>query len=226
MGISSAAEAKLEASIRPEIAVMRARTAYPRRHRPSLAALPGGQSGAGQRALPAGEADAAAAADRAAVTAGEPGQAPRAPGTAGVPRTARRPGTPTAFVTATTVRTARTFRSAAHVRSQAAPSPVRLTRRGRFVLGMLAGLVVASAAALIWLAVTGQAQAASKAGAAPAGRHGMLRVVVRPGQTLWTIAAKADPSADPRLVIQQIVDDNALSGTSVDAGQVLWVPRS
>jgi LysM repeat protein len=54
----------------------------------------------------------------------------------------------------------------------------------------------------------------------------MLRVVVRPGQTLWSIATKADPSADPRVVIQQIIDDNALSGTTVSAGQVLWVPRS
>lgn len=103
---------------------------------------------------------------------------------------------------------------------------MRLTRRGRFVVGVLAGLAVASAVALIWLAVTGQAQAASKVTPASAGNHGMVRVVVRPGQTLWAIAEKADPSADPRLVIQEIVDDNALSGTAVNAGQVLWVPRS
>jgi hypothetical protein len=103
---------------------------------------------------------------------------------------------------------------------------VRLTRRGRFVVGVLTGLAIASAAALIWLAVTGQAQAASKVTPGSTGSHGMFRVVVRPGQTLWSIAEKADPSADPRLVIQQIVDDNALSGTDVNAGQVLWVPRS
>jgi len=54
----------------------------------------------------------------------------------------------------------------------------------------------------------------------------MLRVVVRPGDTLWSIAAKADPTADPRIVIQQIVDDNALSGTAISVGQVLWVPRT
>jgi len=50
--------------------------------------------------------------------------------------------------------------------------------------------------------------------------------VVRPGQTLWSIATKADPAADPRAVIQEIVDDNALAGTAVQAGQVIWVPRS
>lgn len=103
---------------------------------------------------------------------------------------------------------------------------MRLTRRGRFVVGVLAGLAVACATALIWLAVTGQAQAASKVTPGSAGNHGMVRVVVRPGQTLWAIAEKADPSADPRLVIQEIIDDNALSGTAVNAGQVLWVPRS
>ncbi len=68
MGISSAAEAKLEASIRPEITVMRARTSYPRRHRPALAALPGGESGAMSRALPAGAAGTGAAGTGAAGT--------------------------------------------------------------------------------------------------------------------------------------------------------------
>lgn len=53
----------------------------------------------------------------------------------------------------------------------------------------------------------------------------MLRIVVRPGQTLWGIAVTADPHTDPRVVIQQIVDDNALNGTAIQAGQVLWVPR-
>lgn len=118
--------------------------------------------------------------------------------------------------------------SAGVVRSRPArgTTPVRLTRRGRFVAGVLAGLAIASAVLLIWFAVTGQAQAASKATPVPAGGHRMVRVVVRPGQTLWSIATTADPSADPRLVIQQIIDDNALSGTTVNAGQVLWVPRT
>ena len=54
MGISSAAEAELEARIRPEVAVMRARTPYPRRHRAALAALPGDQARARAGALPPG----------------------------------------------------------------------------------------------------------------------------------------------------------------------------
>jgi len=112
------------------------------------------------------------------------------------------------------------------VPAAAAASPVRLTRRGKIVLGLLAAAVVAGATVLIWLAIAGRAQAAQRAGpGGPAGSHGMLRVVVHPGQTLWSIAVRTDPAADPRVVIQQIVDDNALTGTAIQAGQVLWVPR-
>jgi hypothetical protein len=103
-----------------------------------------------------------------------------------------------------------------------------LTRRGRIVLGVLAVIAVASVAALVWLAVAGRAQAAGQVGqpglAGSAG-HSMLRLVVRPGESLWTIAVRTDPAADPRIVIQQIIDDNALRGTAIRAGQVLWVPR-
>ncbi len=94
------------------------------------------------------------------------------------------------------------------------------------MVGALVAIAVAGVAALIWLAVAGRADAANhvRPGGSAAGT--MVRVVVRPGQTLWSIAATADPTADPRIVIQQIVDDNALGGTGIRAGQVLWVPRS
>jgi LysM repeat protein len=54
----------------------------------------------------------------------------------------------------------------------------------------------------------------------------MTRIVVQPGQTLWSIALQADPQADPRLVVRQIMAVNALSGGSVTAGQRLLVPRT
>src|SRR5437667_193748 len=53
----------------------------------------------------------------------------------------------------------------------------------------------------------------------------LTSVVVHPGQTLWSIASQAEPTADPRIVMQQIIDLNALYGTSVVPGQRLWVPR-
>jgi len=53
---------------------------------------------------------------------------------------------------------------------------------------------------------------------------GMTQVVVRPGQTLWSVAAAAEPSANPWAVVQEIIDVNALNGTQIQAGQLLWVP--
>lgn len=110
-------------------------------------------------------------------------------------------------------------------RRQARPAPVRLTRRGR---GVVAGLVLALTAAvvvLIWLAAAGGATAADRGLPARAAYQGLAQVVVRPGQTLWSIAAAAEPSADPRVVIQQIIETNALSGATIHAGQLLWVPK-
>ena len=106
----------------------------------------------------------------------------------------------------------------------AAYSPVRLTRRGR---ALVIGLIVAVAAAvalLIALAAAGGAQAASH-GQPGGGYQGMHEVVVRPGQTLWSIASRAEPGADPRVVVQQIMSANAMTSTAISAGQLLWVPR-
>jgi LysM repeat protein len=54
----------------------------------------------------------------------------------------------------------------------------------------------------------------------------MARVVVQPGQTLWAIAAAADPGADPRAVVAEIMQVNALSNAAVQPGEQLWVPKS
>jgi hypothetical protein len=40
------------------------------------------------------------------------------------------------------------------------------------------------------------------------------------------VAENADPNSDPRLVIQQIAQLNALTSGPIMAGQRLWVPRS
>jgi hypothetical protein len=39
------------------------------------------------------------------------------------------------------------------------------------------------------------------------------------------VAESADPDADTRLVIQQILQLNPLHGDTVFAGERLWVPR-
>jgi hypothetical protein len=49
-------------------------------------------------------------------------------------------------------------------------------------------------------------------------------VVVQPGDTLWAVAQRADPGADPRAVIDRIKELNGLHGNSVVEGAVLQVP--
>jgi Tfp pilus assembly protein FimV len=84
--------------------------------------------------------------------------------------------------------------------------------------------VSAAAVVLIWLAAAGGAAASDHGLPSRAVYRGLTQVVVQPGQTLWSIASAAEPSADPRLVIQQIVQANALGGATVHVGQLLWVP--
>lgn len=219
MGITSAAEAKLDARIRPDITVLRSVTSYPRRHRPALAVLPGGR----EADRTAGSADAAAA----QVARAASGVADREP------ERARAAAAGLATCGTVVGKNSRSLGSPT-VRPAARSGSVRLTRRGKIVVGLLAVIAVASLAALVWLAVAGRAQAAGQVGqpgqAGQPGQpgsvgHSMLRVVVRPGESLWSIAVRTDPDTDPRAVIQQIIDDNALSGTAIRAGQVLWVPR-
>jgi len=105
------------------------------------------------------------------------------------------------------------------------PGAVRLTRRGRRVVAVLAMLLVIAGAMLIWMTAAGSVQASSSGGGASPYR-GMTQVVVRPGQTLWSIAAAAEPSANTWGVVQQIIEVNALNGGTVRAGQQLWVPKA
>src|SRR5215470_10467530 len=100
-------------------------------------------------------------------------------------------------------------------------APLRLTRRGRVVLAAAAALLVA----VISLFVAGAAQATGQGPSPHTARHGLVQVIVRPGQSLWSVAESAAPDRDTRAVIQQIIDLNSLNGETVFAGQQIWVPR-
>jgi hypothetical protein len=105
----------------------------------------------------------------------------------------------------------------------AAPAlrPVRLTRRGRIVF---VGFLV-FAAGLIWFAAADGADATGSGVPPSVYEKQMSQVVVRPGDTLWSIASRAEPNEDPRLVIQQITEINALPSVQIAAGQRIWVPK-
>jgi len=112
---------------------------------------------------------------------------------------------------------------AAGVSTRTAPAPLRLTRRGQIVVAVFVVVVVCIAVLLVTALASGRAQATNH-GRARAGYQGMHQVVVRPGQTLWSIAAAAEPTADPRDVVQEIIAANALSSPTISADQLLWVP--
>jgi len=112
----------------------------------------------------------------------------------------------------------------------ARPAPrrnaVRLTRRGRLVVTVMLTAVSLSLVVLAWLAIAARAAQATNGGQSPGAVYqNLTSVVVHPGQTLWSIASQAEPTADPRAVMQQIIELNALHGTNVVPGQRLWVPR-
>jgi LysM repeat protein len=106
---------------------------------------------------------------------------------------------------------------AGHAAGSAAPRRLRLTRRGRIVVALLAVL----AACGLFVAGASAAQASGPASA----RGRAAQVIVQPGDTLWSIAQSADPNADARAIVQQILQANRLATARIAAGQRLWVPR-
>lgn len=95
---------------------------------------------------------------------------------------------------------------------------LRITRRGRRVLGAVVALVVAAVVGAILLA--GPGAVASNSSSTTTFEY----VTVDGGDTLWQVASEIAPTKDPRDVISDIVRLNNLSSTEVAAGQSLAVP--
>jgi LysM repeat protein len=98
---------------------------------------------------------------------------------------------------------------------------LRLTRRGRVVLTTLVSvpLVVGS---LFLVANAGEAAATAPT---VASTHAHFHyVTVQDGQSLWSIAERVAPNADPREVIAEIVSLNQLQSGDVVPGERLAIP--
>jgi nucleoid-associated protein YgaU len=67
---------------------------------------------------------------------------------------------------------------------------------------LVAVIVVLSIALALPLSGTGGRSHAT--GSAPAGNGRPVEYTVRPGDTLWTIAERVDPNADPRPLVAQL----------------------
>jgi hypothetical protein len=92
---------------------------------------------------------------------------------------------------------------------------VRLTRRGRVVVLLL----LLALGAVLSLAITSSGAASGTAQQVP-----VQYVTVAPGDTLWSIAGEVAPDADPRDTLAEIIELNALGGSSIRAGQRIAVP--
>lgn len=93
---------------------------------------------------------------------------------------------------------------------------VRLTRRGRIVLILFVMTLLVLAGFTLG---HGSSQAADKHHKAT--QH---TLIVQPGESLWAVANRIAPQADPRAVVADIESLNHLSGPNVEPGQQLVVP--
>ena len=99
-------------------------------------------------------------------------------------------------------------------------SRVRLTPRGRFITRLA---VIASLSILLlsgFAAVTG-ASAGSTDTAIPTP---YVKVSVKPGDTLWSIAESIAPRGDRRSLVADMVEINRLTTPELQAGQKIYIP--
>lgn len=94
---------------------------------------------------------------------------------------------------------------------------LRITRRGRVVLGTFLALPVLLVSLL--LASPGAVAESTEVG------NDFDYVTVLSGDTLWTIAKSVNPHADPRDVVAQIMKLNQLASGALQPGQELALPR-
>lgn len=145
------------------------------------------------------------------LTASAPIIAPRRPRSGARALGAARQGAPVKVGSATPARHPRPHSLA----NPAAASSLRLTRRGRLVIL----LMLVAVGVVVSLTVTSSGSASATAEHAP-----VQYVTVAPGDTLWSIAGDVSPGADPRDTVADIIELNALNGSTVQAGQRIAVP--
>jgi hypothetical protein len=101
-----------------------------------------------------------------------------------------------------------------------ASRPSAGTLRRRRVRALLAVLLLAIA--LAWGAVRTAAALGGEPASAPERRPGPITYVVEPGDTIWSIARRLQPSGDVRDLVRSLVAANG--GAEVDVGDRLVVP--
>ena len=107
---------------------------------------------------------------------------------------------------------------AARPAARPAAGRLRLTRRGRLVLVLVAMALLFVAASV--------GRAGSEAATVSDTGPSLQQVTVQPGETLWAVAQRIAPDNDPREVIAQIRRINDLETSTLQAGQQLLLPTA
>lgn len=101
------------------------------------------------------------------------------------------------------------------IQAPAGRGRLHITRRGRLlVLALLMALVAV-------LVLHGRS---SVAGVDPAAAPVRATVVVSPGDSLWSIAERVAPTADPRRTVARLRDLNNVADGMLRPGEVLVLP--
>lgn len=133
---------------------------------------------------------------------------------------------PSNTVRANTARTDQDHASTVRAKGHLSGAALRLTRRGRLMfLGLPALLLVATIAAgalFVSASFFNQVQAGSTEAAGVQAEE----MKVNAGDTLWSIASRAETNEDVQTVILQIAELNSLDSSELQPGEVIFVPTS
>ena len=107
---------------------------------------------------------------------------------------------------------------------EVAAGPWRLTRRGRVVAVVAAVLAVLVALSIAQVVSASSSTSANQV-ALVAAQQQSDTVVVKAGDTLWSIATREMPGRDPREAVVALREANGITGGEIVAGQRLHLPR-
>jgi len=102
-------------------------------------------------------------------------------------------------------------------------SHLKLTKRGRTVFTTLAALPLV-VAAFVFALNGGAASASLESSVQPGVEY--TYVTIAAGQSLWALAEEIAPTADPRDVVNDILEFNGMSSAELFPGQRLALPTA
>ncbi|NDA57725.1 MAG: LysM peptidoglycan-binding domain-containing protein, partial [Actinobacteria bacterium] len=100
------------------------------------------------------------------------------------------------------------------------PAALRLTPRGRG----LARLAVISSLSILLLSGFAAFNGATAGSSSESISSPYVKISVKPGDTLWSIAEGIAPQADRRALVADIVEVNNLKSPNLQAGQKIYIP--